>query len=102
MIADNEQFRNGLVVSEFWKAKPRKTDAVVNLRRLASEACHDLGVQISWLTGQRRSPRNSSSMRCSKTPKHSSRIRKTVFQGTDRRRSLPKLAKCERDQSTLL
>jgi hypothetical protein len=102
MIADNEQFRNGLVVTEFWKAKPRKTDAVVNLRRFASEARHDVGVQISWLTGQRWSPRNSSSMRCSKTTKHSSRIRKTVFQRTDRPRNLPKLAKCERDQYTLI
>jgi quinol monooxygenase YgiN len=56
-MLDYTDFRDGLVVTAFWKAKPEETEAVTDiLRRFVPQARRDPGVQAFFVHQSRSEP----------------------------------------------
>ena|SRR5438552_3966862 len=103
-MVDYQELRNGLVVTATWKAKPEETEAVSRiLQQFAPKAQRDPGVQAFLVHQSKSEPsefffyevfEDADAFEAHQTTPHF----KTLIAGE----ALPKLAKRERAQYTLI
>ena len=103
-MLDYQELQNGLVVTAFWKAKPQETEAVTEiLQKFVPKARKDPGVQAFLVHQSKAEPsefffykvfKNEDAFEAHQKTPHF----KTLIAGD----ALPKLAKRERGQYTLI
>ena len=103
-MADYQELRNALVVTAFWKAKPQETEAVAGiLRRFMPQAQKDPGVQAFLVHQSRTEPSEFFFYEVFEDEGALEAHQKTPhFKALIAGEALPKLAKRERGQYTLI
>lgn len=103
-MVDYQELRNGLVITAFWKAKPQETEAVADiLRRFVPQAQKDPGVQAFLVHQSKTEPSEFFFYEVFEGEGAFDAHQKTPhFKALIAGEALPKLAKRERGQYTLI